>query len=191
MLIFGSNFDARRLVSRALRTFYGVGPDVGARLMAKFHIHPTARVGALADRQLTGLEAEMNGMRLENALRREVQDNIRRLRDMGTYRGRRHAMSLPVRGQRTRSQVSGGSPGVGDAVWAWADGGADQDRQEVEPGGPAWVKALRVLVPMLISVLRSSEHGREYEHGTEFQTVLQWEISNCIRSPLLCVCISH
>lgn len=44
-------------------------------------------------------------MKIENELRREVKDNIARLRDMGTYRGRRHAMHLPTRGQNTRSQV--------------------------------------------------------------------------------------
>jgi ribosomal protein S13 len=44
-------------------------------------------------------------MKIENQLRRQLRDNIARLRDMGSYRGRRHAMGLPVRGQRTRSQV--------------------------------------------------------------------------------------
>lgn len=44
-------------------------------------------------------------MTIENEARRKLQDNIRRLRDMGTYRGRRHAIGLPVRGQRTRTQV--------------------------------------------------------------------------------------
>lgn len=44
-------------------------------------------------------------MTIENDARRIVQDNIRRLRDMGTYRGKRHAMGLPVRGQNTRSQI--------------------------------------------------------------------------------------
>ncbi len=52
-------------------------------------------------------------MTLENDARRFVRDNIKRLRDMGTYRGRRHAMALPVRGQRTRTQVC-------DCYWvAW------------------------------------------------------------------------
>ncbi|KAI7288292.1 hypothetical protein KC352_g4417, partial [Hortaea werneckii] len=49
--------------------------------------------------------AELSTMTLENDLRRQLQENIKRLRDMGTYRGRRHAMSLPVRGQNTRSQI--------------------------------------------------------------------------------------
>ena len=73
--------------------------------MAKFHIHQTAKVGALKDRQINDLAGELSTMTLENDLRRQLVDNIKRLRDMGSYRGRRHAMGLPVRGQRTRTQV--------------------------------------------------------------------------------------
>lgn len=73
--------------------------------MARFHVHKTAKVGALSDRQINDLAAELSTMTLENDLRRQLQQNIKRLRDLGTYRGRRHAMNLPVRGQRTRSQV--------------------------------------------------------------------------------------
>lgn len=75
--------------------------------MAKFHIHPWAKVGSLKNSTVLDLTAELSNMKIENDMRREVQDNIRRLKDMGTYRGRRHAMGLPVRGQRTRSQVGG------------------------------------------------------------------------------------
>ena len=74
--------------------------------MSRFSIHKTAKVGALNDGQINGIVAELSSMTLENDLRRQVVENIRRLRDMGAYRGRRHAMNLPVRGQRTRSQVS-------------------------------------------------------------------------------------
>ena len=73
--------------------------------MAKFHIHDTAKVGSLNDRQIDDLAAELSTMTLENDLRRQLVDNIKRLRDMGAYRGRRHAMGLPVRGQNTRDQV--------------------------------------------------------------------------------------
>jgi small subunit ribosomal protein S13 len=52
------------------------------------------------------LTAALSGMKIENDLRRQVLDDIKRLRDTGTYRGRRHALGLPVRGQNTRSQVS-------------------------------------------------------------------------------------
>jgi hypothetical protein len=74
--------------------------------MARFHIQPWAKVGSLKNATLMDLTEELSAMNLENDLRRETVDNIKRLRDIGTYRGRRHAMGLPVRGQRTRSQVS-------------------------------------------------------------------------------------
>lgn len=106
VLIFGANFDAARLVTRSLQTFYGIGPDVCKRVMSKFYVHQTAKVGSLSDKQIKAIEAEFSSMTLENSLRRQVRENIMRLRDVGTYRGRRHAMGLPVRGQRTRSQVS-------------------------------------------------------------------------------------
>ncbi len=51
------------------------------------------------------MTAELSTMTIDNDARRIVQDNIKRLKDMGTYRGRRHAMGLPVRGQRTRGQI--------------------------------------------------------------------------------------
>lgn len=75
--------------------------------MAKFYIHPWAKVGALKNSTVLELTEELTNMKIENDLRRQVHEDIRRLRDMGTYRGRRHAMGLPVRGQRTRTQVRG------------------------------------------------------------------------------------
>ncbi|KAK4898885.1 hypothetical protein LTR27_003616 [Elasticomyces elasticus] len=105
VFLFGVNFPEARLVSRALQTFYGIGPNVCRGLMARFRIHNTAKIGDLGDRQTNDLAAELSTMTLENDLRRQVVDNIKRLRDMGTYRGRRHAMGLPVRGQRTRTQI--------------------------------------------------------------------------------------
>jgi small subunit ribosomal protein S13 len=62
-------------------------------------------MGTLPPKTLTALTAELSTMTIEGDARRIVQDNIKRLRDMGTYRGRRHAMGLPVRGQKTRNQV--------------------------------------------------------------------------------------
>lgn len=73
--------------------------------MARLYIHPTARIGALANQKVLAINAELSSMHIENDLRREVRENIRRLKDMGSYRGKRHAMGMPVRGQRTRTQV--------------------------------------------------------------------------------------
>jgi small subunit ribosomal protein S13 len=74
--------------------------------MARFNIHPTCRVGELANKQVLDLTAVLSEMKIENDLRREVLNDIKRLKETGTYRGRRHALGLPVRGQRTRTQVS-------------------------------------------------------------------------------------
>ncbi|KAK4500054.1 hypothetical protein PRZ48_008240 [Zasmidium cellare] len=105
VFIFGVNFLEGALVNRSLRSFYGIGPKVCEGLMARFHIHKTARIRDLSDKQINNMAGELSTMTLENDLRRQVQDNIKRLRDMGSYRGRRHAMGLPVRGQRTRTQI--------------------------------------------------------------------------------------
>lgn len=102
---YGWVISNRRGIQKTLQTFYGVGPSVSRSIMARFHIHPMARVGSLVDKQVLELNAELSTMKIENDLRRQVQGNIKRLRDMGTYIGKRHAMGLPVRGQRTRSQV--------------------------------------------------------------------------------------
>ncbi|KAF2015969.1 30S ribosomal protein S13 [Aaosphaeria arxii CBS 175.79] len=106
VFIFGFNFPEQSLVKRSLETFYGIGPKVSQSIMARFHIHPWAKVGTLKNSTVLDLTAELSNMKIENDLRREVQENIRRLKDMGSYRGRRHAMGLPVRGQRTRSQIT-------------------------------------------------------------------------------------
>lgn len=90
---------------RTLESFYGIGPLISQRIMARFYIHPTAKLGDLSAKQVLDLNAELSGMTIENDLKREMRENIKRLRDIGAYRGKRHALGLPVRGQRTRTQV--------------------------------------------------------------------------------------
>jgi small subunit ribosomal protein S13 len=94
-----------KYIQKSLESFFGVGSNISARLMARHHIHPFAKVGELANKQVLDLTAALSNMKIENDLRRQILDDIKRLRDTGTYRGRRHALSLPVRGQNTRSQV--------------------------------------------------------------------------------------
>jgi small subunit ribosomal protein S13 len=90
---------------KALESFYGIGKQHSTRILAKFSIFPRARIGDLPSKTVNALTAELSTMTIETDLRRKLRDNIARLRDMGSYRGRRHAMGLPVRGQRTRTQV--------------------------------------------------------------------------------------
>ncbi|KAI5862821.1 ribosomal protein S13 [Durotheca rogersii] len=105
VVILGVSFNERKLVKKALESFYGLGPQLSERIMAKYTLHRHARLGGVAPKIITALTTELSMMTIENDARRIVQDNIKRLRDMGTYRGRRHAMGLPVRGQRTRTQI--------------------------------------------------------------------------------------
>lgn len=91
---------------RALTRFYGVGPDVAARLMAKHFIHPGASVRNLQASTIFNMNAELQSMKIDNELRREIRHNIMTLRDIKSYRGMRHVMGLPVRGQRTRTQTA-------------------------------------------------------------------------------------
>jgi len=62
-------------------------------------------MGALPPKTLAALTAELSTMTIGEDAKKIVQDNIKRLRDIGTYRGRRHSMGLPVRGQNTRTQT--------------------------------------------------------------------------------------
>jgi small subunit ribosomal protein S13 len=99
------SFWRLKKLQKSLETFYGLGPQGTSRLLAKFSIHPSAKLGSVPPKTITAITAELSNMTLENDLRRKLRENIRRLRDMGSYRGRRHAMGLPVRGQNTRTQV--------------------------------------------------------------------------------------
>ena len=121
-------------LQRSLETFFGIGPSVSKRIMAKFYINRWATVGSLKNATVLDLTAELADMKIENDLRRQVQEDIRRLKDMGTYRGRRHAMGLPVRGQRTRNQVR---PCPRERTRADADG-LDYHSTEAEQSGTWW-----------------------------------------------------
>ncbi|KAL0258302.1 37S ribosomal protein subunit sws2, mitochondrial [Diplodia seriata] len=106
VFILGLNFTEGYMVKKALQSFYGIGPNVSKQVMGRFLIHQRATVGELESQQILDLNAHLSTLKIENDLRRNLVDNITRLREMGTYRGRRHAMGLPVRGQRTRTQIS-------------------------------------------------------------------------------------
>ncbi|KAL0637705.1 hypothetical protein Q9L58_003265 [Maublancomyces gigas] len=106
VLISGINILDQWVVKAALQYhFYGIGPNVAARLCAKLSIHPTARLSSLSHPTVTALTFEMSKLKLDTDLKKELTDNLERLRDLGTYRGRRHAQGLPVRGQKTKKQV--------------------------------------------------------------------------------------
>ncbi|KAI9896216.1 hypothetical protein N3K66_008388 [Trichothecium roseum] len=106
VFILGVNFNEQKLVKKALETFYGLGPTSSSRIMARFSIHNLAKVGSLSPRTVTSLTAELSQMTLEGDARKLLHENLRRLKNIGSYRGRRHATGHPVRGQRTQNQTA-------------------------------------------------------------------------------------
>ncbi len=97
--------DAKR-VEVSLRRIYGIGPTLARRLVERAGVDGNPRVQELNDEQLTRIRELIDKEYLvEGDLRREVNNNIRRLIDIGSYRGLRHRRGLPVRGQRTRTNA--------------------------------------------------------------------------------------
>lgn len=87
----------------ALATLYGVGIPLGRTICKVAKVDPTKRADDLTADEENAIRAELSSMKLEGDLKREVAGNIKRLKDIGSYRGSRHAKGLPVRGQRTKT----------------------------------------------------------------------------------------
>ncbi len=96
--------DKRTVIS--LRYIYGIGPFLAEQLCERTGISPDKRARDLTEDELAKLAVLLdNEYVVEGQLRRQVQQNISRLRDIGCYRGLRHRKGLPVRGQRTRTNA--------------------------------------------------------------------------------------
>lgn len=106
-LVAGVNIPDQMHVEFSLQKIYGVGPAVARRILEISNITSNPRVKELTEDELSRIRAALdrNGQVIEGDLRRAVQMNIRRLIDIGCYRGLRHRRGLPVRGQRTRTNA--------------------------------------------------------------------------------------
>lgn len=103
--IEGVDLPRDKRVEIALTYIYGIGRPTSREVLATTGVNPDTRVRDLTEADLQKLRDALNGMTLEGDLRREVQLNIKRLSEIGSYRGLRHRRSLPVRGQRTRTNA--------------------------------------------------------------------------------------
>jgi small subunit ribosomal protein S13 len=102
--IAGVDLPRNKRMVIALTYIYGIGPTKSKKILATTGIHPDTRTYQLTDDETARLREEIDrNHRVEGDLRREVQLNIKRLIEIGTYRGIRHRRGLPVRGQRTRT----------------------------------------------------------------------------------------
>ncbi|MBR3058196.1 MAG: 30S ribosomal protein S13 [Clostridiales bacterium] len=104
--IAGVDLPNDKRVEIALTYIYGIGKTSSARILADSQINPDTRVKDLSEDEVAKIRDQIeNNYNVEGDLRREVSLNIKRLTEIGCYRGRRHRMGLPVRGQRTKTNA--------------------------------------------------------------------------------------
>ncbi|MCV0377975.1 30S ribosomal protein S13 [Nitratireductor sp.] len=104
--IAGVNIPTNKRVVIALQYIHGIGPKTAADIVKTVNIPLERRVNELTDAEVLAIRETIDrDLRVEGDLRREVSMNIKRLMDLGCYRGLRHRRSLPVRGQRTHTNA--------------------------------------------------------------------------------------
>jgi small subunit ribosomal protein S13 len=102
--IAGVDLPKNKKVLFGLQYIFGVGENVSASVLEKASVNPDKKVSELTDEEVAQIRAILTSeYKVEGALRSEVQQNIKRLMDIGSYRGLRHRKGLPARGQRTRT----------------------------------------------------------------------------------------
>jgi small subunit ribosomal protein S13 len=104
--IAGIDVPDKKKMLFALQYIHGIGPKFAAEILAEAQVNPDQRANDVDEAKLAQINAIIDSNYLvEGALRRQVSQNIQRLKDIRTYRGERHRKGLPVRGQRTQSNA--------------------------------------------------------------------------------------
>jgi small subunit ribosomal protein S13 len=103
--IAGINIPPHKHTVIALQSIYGIGPSRARAICADSGVDTEAKVKDLTEEQLEKLRGAVSRLVVEGDLRREINMNIKRLMDLGSYRGMRHRRGLPVRGQRTQTNA--------------------------------------------------------------------------------------
>jgi small subunit ribosomal protein S13 len=103
--IAGVDLPRNKRMEVALTYIHGVGRSSARKILAQAGVDPNKKTDAIADEELVKLRQLIDGYKVEGDLRREVAVNVKRLMDIGSYRGLRHRRNLPVRGQRTHTNA--------------------------------------------------------------------------------------
>jgi small subunit ribosomal protein S13 len=103
--IAGVNIPDRKHAVIALQSIYGIGPTRAVRICQAAGIIPSRKIVELSEDEVEKLRSEVAKLTVEGDLRREINMSIKRLMDLGCYRGIRHRRGLPLRGQRTRTNA--------------------------------------------------------------------------------------
>ncbi len=103
--IAGVDLPKNKRIDAALPYIYGIGWSLGKKILKEIGVDPSLRVSALTEQDIKKIREALQEYRVEGDLRREISMNIKRLIDIGSYRGLRHKRNLPVRGQRTKTNA--------------------------------------------------------------------------------------
>ena len=103
--IAGINIPTDKHIVIALQSIFGIGQTRSKLICETLKLDPSTKVSELTEDQLESVRVAVSKYEVEGDLRREVSMNIKRLRDLGCYRGIRHRKSLPLRGQRTKTNA--------------------------------------------------------------------------------------
>ncbi len=105
--ILGVDVPAEKRTEIALTYIYGIGRALAGRILSQAKVDPNKRAKELSEKEVFDITSviQKNGIRTEGDVRREMQQNIRRLIDIRSYRGQRHVKGLPVRGQRSHTNA--------------------------------------------------------------------------------------
>ena len=101
----GVDLPREKRIEIGLTYIYGIGLTSSKKILQKAGVNPDTRVKDLTDDEIALIRKAMDGYKVEGDLRREVALNIKRLTEIGCYRGLRHRRGLPVRGQRTKTNA--------------------------------------------------------------------------------------
>lgn len=103
--LVGIDLPENKRVEVALTYIYGIGPKIAIDLLHAAKINPDTRAKDLSPQEVAKLQKLLEGVKVEGDLRKEIRENIQRLKRITSYRGSRHNAGLPVRGQRTRTNA--------------------------------------------------------------------------------------
>ena len=105
--IAGVNIPTNKRVEVGLTYVYGIGPSTARKILVDAKIDPDTAVKDLTEDEVVKLREAVEALNVEGDLRRERSQNVKRLTEIGSYRGLRHRRGLPVRGQRTKTNARG------------------------------------------------------------------------------------
>ncbi len=103
--IAGVDLPNDKRIEAALPYIFGVGPTLAKKIIQDCGISPDTRTKNLTEEEVNKIQRAVETYKVEGDLRREIQGNVKRLQEIGAYRGTRHARGLPARGQRTRTNA--------------------------------------------------------------------------------------